>query len=59
MNKAVASVDTPSPLIDARLSGLADRRGMMLSRLRTLIRQAVPGVPPKRLSGRSFGRGRC
>ena len=34
----------PSKLIDARIKELGDWRGKMLSRLRTLINQADPGV---------------
>jgi hypothetical protein len=35
---------SPSQLIDARIKELADWRGKMLSRLRTLIKQADPEV---------------
>ena len=35
---------TPSQLIDARINELGDWRGKMLSRLRTLIREADPEV---------------
>ena len=35
---------SPSQLIDARIKELADWRGRMLSRLRTLIKEADPGV---------------
>ena len=35
---------TPSQLIDARIKELGDWRGDILSRLRTLIREAVPDV---------------
>ena len=35
---------TPSQLIDARIEELGDWRGKMLSRLRTLIREADPEV---------------
>ena len=35
---------SPSPLIDARIAELNDWRGDMLSRLRALIREAVPDV---------------
>jgi hypothetical protein len=35
---------TPSELIDARISELGDWRGEMLARVRALIRQADPGV---------------
>src|SRR5947208_7846727 len=35
---------TPSQLIDARIEELGDWRGEMLSRLRTLIKQADPEV---------------
>jgi len=33
-----------SALIDAKIEALADWRGALLARLRTLVRQAVPGV---------------
>src|SRR2546421_1783106 len=36
--------ESPSELIDARIQELADSRGRMLSRLRTLIKQADPDV---------------
>ena len=36
--------DSPSQLIDARIAGLGDWRGKMLSRLRALVRQADPEV---------------
>jgi hypothetical protein len=35
---------TPSELIDARIAELDDWRGKMLSRLRSLIKEAVPDV---------------
>ena len=35
---------SPSRLIDARIAELSDWRGEMLSRLRSLIKQAVPEV---------------
>jgi hypothetical protein len=35
---------SPSELIDARIEELGDWRGRMLSRLRTLIKEADPGV---------------
>jgi len=35
---------SPSQLIDARIKELGDRRGDMLSRLRTLVKQADPDV---------------
>jgi hypothetical protein len=35
---------TPSELIDERISDLADWRGEMLSRIRSLIKQAEPDV---------------
>jgi len=35
---------TPSRLIDARIKELADWRGETLSRIRSLIKQAAPGV---------------
>jgi hypothetical protein len=37
-------VESPSQLIDARIEALGDWRGTMLSRVRALIKQAVPGV---------------
>ena len=37
-------VEAPSQLIDARIEELGDWRGTMLSRVRALIKQAVPGV---------------
>jgi hypothetical protein len=37
-------VESPSQLIDARIEELGDWRGTMLSRVRALIKQAVPGV---------------
>jgi hypothetical protein len=36
--------DQPSRLIDARIAALGDWRGEALARVRTLIRQADPGV---------------
>jgi hypothetical protein len=36
--------DSPARLIDARIKELGDWRGKMLSRLRTLVRQADPEV---------------
>ena len=41
---AVTKTESPSRLIDARIEELADWRGEMLSRLRALIKQAVPDV---------------
>jgi hypothetical protein len=38
------SAESPSKLIDARIEELGDWRGEMLSRLRTLIKEADPGV---------------
>src|SRR5438445_1292787 len=35
---------SPSQLIDARIKELGDWRGKMLSRLRTLVKEADPGV---------------
>ena len=35
---------SPSQLIDARIQELGDWRGKMLSRLRTLVKEADPGV---------------
>src|SRR5262245_23779897 len=36
--------ESPSRLIDARIKELGDWRGEMLSRIRSLIKQTVPGV---------------
>jgi len=36
--------ESPSRLIDARIKELGDWRGETLSRIRTLIKQAIPGV---------------
>jgi hypothetical protein len=36
--------DSPSRLIDARIAELGDWRGETLARVRSLIKQAVPGV---------------
>ena len=45
MNKAITtSDDSPSSLIDARISELSDWRGKTLSHIRDLIRQADPEV---------------
>ena len=38
------SGESPSELIDAKIEALGDWRGEMLSRLRALIKQAVPDV---------------
>lgn len=38
------SAESPSELIDAKIEALGDWRGEMLSRLRALIKQAVPDV---------------
>ena len=43
-SKKSGSQKTPSQLIDARINELGDWRGKMLSRLRTLIRQADPEI---------------
>jgi hypothetical protein len=43
-SNASGSQKTPSQLIDARIKELGDWRGRMLSRLRTLIREADPEV---------------
>jgi hypothetical protein len=43
-SKTSGSQKTPSQLIDARINELGDWRGKMLSRLRTLIREADPEV---------------
>ena len=45
MNKTPSkSAESPSELIDARIEGLGDWRGEMLSRIRALIKEAVPEV---------------
>ena len=44
MRDAPLKDESPSRLIDARIRALADWRGQALSRIRTLIKQAVPGV---------------
>jgi hypothetical protein len=36
--------EAPSQLIDARIKGLGDWRGEMLSRLRTLVKEADPEI---------------
>jgi len=41
---ATTAAESPSQLIDARIKDLADWRGMTLSHVRTLIRQADPDV---------------
>jgi hypothetical protein len=41
---ASKSAESPSELIDARIEGLGDWRGEMLSRIRALIKEAVPDV---------------
>ena len=43
-SKTSGSQKTPSQLIDARIDELGDWQGKMLSRLRTLIREADPAV---------------
>jgi hypothetical protein len=40
--------DSPSRLIDARIKELGDWRGEMLSQIRTLIKQADPGMIEER-----------
>lgn len=44
MTKTASAERTPSQMIDARIKELGDWRGEMLSRLRTLIKQAAPKV---------------
>jgi hypothetical protein len=45
MNKSRSKrAESPSELIDARIKGLGDWRGEMLSRLRALIKEADPEV---------------
>ena len=43
-NSATDSGESPSRLIDARIKELGDWRGKTLAHVRTLIRQADPGV---------------
>ena len=43
-NDASLRGESPSRLIDARIEELGDWRGEMLSRIRSLIKQADPGV---------------
>ena len=43
-NSAAQQEESPSRLIDARIKELSDWRGQMLSRLRSLIKEAEPGV---------------
>ena len=43
-NDASQRAESPSRLIDARIKELGDWRGETLSRIRTLIKQAAPGV---------------
>ena len=42
--KEATAGDSPSPLIDARITKLGDWRGETLARVRTLIKQADPDV---------------
>jgi len=44
MTKKSGTTKSPSRLIDARIKELGDWRGETLARMRTLIKQAVPGV---------------
>ena len=44
MKKGTAKGANPSRLIDGRIKELGDWRGGLLSRIRTLVKQAVPGV---------------
>jgi hypothetical protein len=43
-NGSVSPKESPSKLIDQRIEELADWRGKMLSRLRTVVKEADPGV---------------
>ena len=43
-SKEASGGDTPSRLIDARIRELGDWRGETLTRVRTIIKQAVPDV---------------
>ncbi len=42
--KTVEGTDSQSVLIDAQIAALADWRGEVLARMRTLIREAAPGI---------------
>jgi hypothetical protein len=44
MKTEASKAESPSQLIDARIEELDDWRGTMLSRIRALIKQAVPDV---------------
>jgi hypothetical protein len=44
MESSAENVESPSQQIDARIKELGDWRGQTLSRLRALIKQAVPDV---------------
>jgi len=44
MEKTPEKTKSPSQLIDGRIKELGDWRGETLSRLRTLLKKAVPGV---------------
>ena len=43
-NDTSRKAESPSRLIDARIKGLGDWRGEALSRIRSLIKEADPGV---------------
>jgi len=43
-NDTSRKAESPSRLIDARIKGLGDWRGKALSRIRSLIKEAAPGV---------------
>lgn len=43
-NSQPKTAESASELIDARIAGLGDWRGEMLTRLRALIKEAVPGA---------------
>jgi len=43
-NDASRKAESPSRLIDAKIKGLGDWRGEALSRIRSLIKEADPGV---------------
>jgi hypothetical protein len=44
MKSGLQNSKSPSQLIDARINELGDWRGEMLSRLRTLVKEADPAV---------------
>ena len=51
MNKTATKGDSAAQLITARIKDVGGWRGATLSRLRTLIKQADPGVVEERRRG--------